>query len=89
MNIFSVKEIIEFAMQIEKNGVTTGDRFYLTNDKKSGNIYEVVDFWEMRSVVTNALIGYKCIAKGVNTLTKNEFEVPFSTVIRNKFEETK
>ena len=40
-------------------GVTIGDKF------KNGKhlIAEVVDFYEKKSLVTNEIIGYECIAK--------------------------
>lgn len=72
-------------MAIKINGVTIGDRFYIMEDRKSGLVYEVVDFWEIRSVTTGEIVGRKCMAKGLNTLATNEFEVPFATVIRNRF----
>jgi hypothetical protein len=61
-------------------GVTIGDRF-----KQGKNIVcEVVDFNEIKSLTTGIVTGYMCIVKGVNTIASNTFDVPFSTVIRNK-----
>jgi hypothetical protein len=61
------------------NGVAIGDKF------KKGNITnEVVDFYELKSLKTGAIIGYNCMAKGVDTISGNVFEVPFATVIRFK-----
>lgn len=61
-------------------GVNIGDKF------KNGkiNIYEVVDFYEVKSMKSGEIVSYQCIAKGVNTLSTNLFETPFSTVLRNK-----
>lgn len=61
-------------------GVTIGDYF-----KQGKNLVcQVVDFHELKSVTTGESKGYICIAKGVNTMAKNEFDVPFATVIRNR-----
>jgi hypothetical protein len=57
---------------------TIGDRFY------KGSICEVVDFIELKSIITGEIIGYQCIAVQVNGLAKNRFETPFSTVVRYK-----
>lgn len=60
--------------------VTIGDKF-----KTGKNIVsEVVDFLEQKSIVSGEIIGYVCIAKGVDTFSVNTFEVPFTTVLRNK-----
>ena len=62
------------------HNVTIGDRFY----KGKNSICEVVDFIELKSIVTGEIIGYQCIAVQVNGLAKNRFETPFSTVVRHK-----
>ena len=59
--------------------VTIGDRFY----KGKNSICEVVDILQMISTKTGELIGYKCIAVQVNGFARNEFETPFSSVVRN------
>lgn len=46
----------------------------------------VVDFHVVTSMKTGKFVDYKCIAQGVNTMAKNEFEVPFATVVRNRIE---
>lgn len=62
------------------NNVTIGDKF-----KTGKNIVsQVVDFIEKKSMVTGEIVGYICIAKGVDTVAVNTFEVPFATVMRNK-----
>ena len=64
------------------NNVTIGDKF---NSKANGNVVcEVVDFYEQKSIATGKVMGYICIAKGIDTFANNEFEVPFSTVVRFK-----
>lgn len=63
-------------------GVSIGDKF------KNGTYKTavVVDFYEVKSMLTGEVIRHECIAKGIDTLAKNEFHVPFNTVIRNKIE---
>lgn len=60
------------------NNVSIGNKF------KTGakNTAEVVDLIEKRSLTSGKIVGYICIARGLG-LAKNEFEVPFSTVVRN------
>lgn len=76
--------LIRRKKQMEKlteiNGVKIGDVF------KTGQKIKaiVVDFHVVTSMKTGELVGYKCIAKGLNTMALNEFETPFSTVVRNK-----
>lgn len=66
-------------MKTYKN-VTIGDCF-----KQGKNLVcQVVDFHEIKSVTTGENKGFLCIAKGVNTMAKNEFDVPFATVVRNR-----
>jgi len=66
--------------KLEIKGVKVGQRFMYDNH----NMAEVVDFYEQKSMVTGEIIGYICIAKGVNTLSTNLFETSFSRVIRFK-----
>lgn len=61
------------------NNVTIGDKF-----KNGGTICEVVDLISLISVATGECVGYQCIAKGINTLSSNKFEIPFATVVRNR-----
>lgn len=61
-------------------GVQLGDVF---NYGKHA-ICEVVDFRQIVSMKTNETTGYQCIAVSKNGFAKNLFEVPFSTVLRNK-----
>lgn len=64
------------------NNVSIGDKFRPTNTKNT--ICEVVDFLECRSMVTGAVTGYVCIAKGITGMATNTFEIPFATVVRNR-----
>jgi len=63
-------------------GVTIGDKFKMGG--RSTNIYEVVDFYTVKSATTGEEIRIECIAKGINTIATNKFEVAFATVIRHK-----
>ena len=65
-------------MKATINGVSKGDRF----EYKKG-IYEVVAVCHVIDCENGEIIDRKCYARGVNTLAKNVFEVPFSTVKRN------
>ena len=58
------------------DNIKIGDKF------KTGKhtIAEVIDFYEIKSVTTNEIVGYQCIAKATG-LASNEFEVPYSRVI--------
>jgi len=62
------------------NNVRIGDKF------KHGKhtVCEVVDFHKVTSWVNNDIIRWECVVKGVGTLAKNTFTVPFSTVARNR-----
>ena len=62
------------------NGVSVGDVFRIG---KNGTAV-VTDILEKRSLVDTALKGFMCMARSTQGLSSNEFEVPFSTVIRNK-----
>jgi hypothetical protein len=65
---------------MEIKGVKIGDKF-----KYQKNLLaKVVDFHIVTSVKTGKLVQYLCVAQLVNGLAKNEFEVPFASVIRNK-----
>lgn len=61
--------------------VTIGDKFKPNNKHL---IAEVVDFVETKSLVRNEVTGHICMAKLVNGIATNSFEVAFATVIRNK-----
>lgn len=65
-------------MKAEINGISKGDKF---NYKKS--IFEVVAVCHIVDVENGEIIGKKCYARGVDTLAKNTFEIPFSTVKLN------
>lgn len=67
---------------MEINGVKIGDRF--TEKTGSKIILEVVDFLELRSLTDPDYVSHRCIAKCINGLANNRFEVPFSSVIRRK-----
>lgn len=63
------------------NNVSIGQKF-----KHGKNLTAiVVDFYEVRSITTKEIINYICIAKLENSLATNLFDIPFSTVVRNKF----
>lgn len=66
---------------MEIRNVTIGDKFKSNGGKST---YEVVDFIELKSMTTNEITGYLCMVKGIGTLAKGIFEVPFATVQRNK-----
>lgn len=62
-----------------KNNVTIGDKF------RTGKHTEavVVDFHEVRSMISGEIVKYICIAQATGIAT-NKFDVPFATVVRNK-----
>lgn len=62
-------------------GVSKGDRF---NYKKE--VYEVVSVCNVVDIETNEVVDTKCYARGIKTLSKNVFEIPFATVMKNKYE---
>jgi hypothetical protein len=65
---------------MEIKNVKIGDKF-----KQGKNLEaKVVDFHIVTSLKTGKLVKYICVAQLISGLAKNEFEVPFSTVIRNK-----
>lgn len=66
-----------FLCGMEIRGVKIGDTF-----ADAFHTYEVVDFHEVRSMVSGEIIDYKCVCRGVNTLATNRFNVPFATVKR-------
>lgn len=66
--------------EITINGVTLGDKFISRGTKVKAI---VVDFHIVTSMTTGKLVGYKCIAQGIGVST-NQFEVPFTTVVRGK-----
>jgi len=66
-------------MKATINGVSKGDKFEHKNE-----IYEVTSVCHVIDVENGEIIDKKCYARGVSTLAKNVFEIPFSTVIRNK-----
>ncbi len=60
-------------------GVSKGDRFNYKN-----GLYEVTSVCEVIDAENGEIIDKKCYARGIDTLAKNVFEIPFSTVIKNK-----
>lgn len=44
----------------------------------------VLDIGEIKSMLNGEVIEYKCYAKMLEGYANNVFEVPFSTVVRNK-----
>ena len=65
---------------MEIKGVKIGDKFQYQKSR----IGKVVDFHIVTSLKTGKLDQYICVAKLVDSLATNEFEIPFATVIRNK-----
>jgi len=61
------------------NGVSKGDKFNYKN-----GTYEVVAVCNIVDIENGEIIGKKCYARGITTLAKNVFEIPFSTVKINK-----
>lgn len=66
-------------------GVSIGDMFLERGSKNLKAI--VVDILECRSLQTNEVVKYICIAEPVDSLATNQFEVPFATVQRYKVNE--
>ena len=64
------------------NNVTIGDKFKMPSNKYK--VFIVVDFHEIKSMITGEVVCYECIAEGVETLAKNRFPVPFATVARGR-----
>ena len=71
---------IDYIWIMEIKGVKIGDKFKY---QKYG-IGKVVDFHIVTSLKTGKLVQYLCVAKLIDSLATNEFEIPFATVIRNK-----
>lgn len=67
-------------MRATINGVSKGDKFMY----KKRFLCEVVAVCHVVDVETGEIIDRKCYARGIDTLAKNIFEVPFSTVSLNK-----
>lgn len=66
-------------MKATINGISKGDKF---NYKKG--IYEVTSVCHVIDAENGEIIDKKCYARGLDTLAKNVFEIPFSTVTLNK-----
>lgn len=62
------------------HGVEIGDKFRWGKHLMA----EVVDILECRSSVNGEILRHICIARPLNGLANNNFDVPFSTVVRNK-----
>lgn len=62
--------------------VTIGDKFRTGKHTVS----EVVDFVEKKSLTTGQVVGHLCIVRGVDTFSTNTYEVPFTTVLRNRLD---
>ena len=71
-------------MKASINGISKGDKFEYKN-----GIYEVTSVCHVIDSETGEIIDKKCYARGINTLAKNVFEIPFSTVSMNKICHTK
>lgn len=63
-------------------GVSIGDKFL--KDGKKCFLAEIVDILEYKSLLTGEVTGYVPIAKLINGLATNTFDVPFSMVLRWK-----
>jgi K+-transporting ATPase c subunit len=61
-------------------GVKIGDRFTLRGKNVKA---KVLDILEKKSLLTGNTVGYICLAESEG-LSTNTFEVPFSTVVRNR-----
>lgn len=68
------------------NGVSIGDLFLERGSKNLKSI--VVDILECRSLQTNEVVKYICVAEPVGQMATNQFEVPFATVQRYKVNES-
>lgn len=44
----------------------------------------VLDICEVKSMITGEVVEYKCFAKMIDGYATNLFEIPFSTVAKNK-----
>lgn len=66
-------------MKATIKGVSKGDKFTLKNE-----IYEVTSVCHVVDAENGEIIDRKCYARGITTLAKNVFEIPFSTVVKNK-----
>lgn len=64
----------------EIKGVKIGDKFRPNNAKHI--VAEVVDFLELKSMVTSEITGYQCIAKNITGFARNTYEVTFTSVKR-------
>tara|TARA_R110001632_G_scaffold9494_2_gene36465 strand:- start:1187 stop:1405 length:219 start_codon:yes stop_codon:yes gene_type:complete len=65
-------------------GVTIGDKFISSKDYKTRNVSTVVDFLEVKSLLTGEVVSLQCIAARKLLGQEIRFETPFSMVIRNK-----
>ena len=75
-----IKETIKEESEVQYHGVKIGDKF-----RQGKNLTAVVvDFYDVISVTSGELIKNICVAKLVDGLANNTFEVPFATVMRNK-----
>lgn len=76
-----IDQLLENAPKIlEIKGVKIGDKFRPDNAKHI--VAEVVDFLELKSMVTGEITGYQCIAKNITGFAKNTYEVTFTSVKR-------
>lgn len=64
---------------MQSKGVQKGDHF-----KYKNGTYEVVAVCNVTDIENGEIIDRKCYARGIDTLAKNVFEIPFSTVTLNK-----
>ena len=64
------------------NNIQIGDQFYKTPKKHI--LCEVTDIVKQFSTAKNEWVGIRYIAKGINCMATNEFEVCKVTIVRNR-----
>ena len=69
-------------MNIKIKNVSVLDRFIYKGLKAI-----VIDIAEVKSLVNNEIIEYKCYARMLEGFAHNTFEIPFSTVVKNRIKE--
>ena len=65
-------------------GVTIGDRFINTTDRKSQRVSTVIDFIETKSVLTGESLGYEVVSEKDFMGQKLKSTCSFTAVLRNK-----
>lgn len=75
-------QLINEMTTITRKGLAVGDKFKNPSYKNSVSV--VVDMLEQKSLVSGEIVDYVCIAQPIDQPAKNRYDVPFSTVLRNK-----